>query len=153
MERPEIKRILVPVDGSGPSFDAASFAVEVAKRFGAQLQVLHVVKIDQNLHALGLIGRLYSDFREKNLEEARKEAGPWFEKIIEEGEQLGIVVNADVVSTSMSVVGEIVNYTERNGMDLIVMGTQGLSGFKKLLLGSVATGVVQYASCPVLTIR
>lgn len=153
MEKREIEKILVPVDGSGPSFEAASLAIEVAKRFGAQLQVLHVVKIDQSLRALGLIGDSYSNFVEKSMEAARKEADAWFKRIGKEGEQLGVAVNADVVDTSISVVGEITNYAEKNDIDLIVMGTQGLSGFTKLLMGSVATGVVQYAPCPVLTVR
>jgi nucleotide-binding universal stress UspA family protein len=153
MEKREIRKILVPVDGSNPSFDAASLAIEVAKRFGAQLQVLHVVKIDQSLRALGLIGTSYSNFVEKSMEGARKEADAWFERIHKEGEALGVAVNANVVDTSISVVGEITNYAEKNEIDLIVMGTKGLSGFTKLLMGSVATGVVQYAPCPVLTVR
>lgn len=153
MAKREIKRILVPVDGSDPSFDAASLAVEVAKQFGAQMQVLHVVKIDQSLRALGLIGTSYSNFVEKSMEGARKEADAWFERIRKEGETLGVAVNANVVDTSISVVGEITNYAEKNDVDLIVMGTKGLSGFTKLLMGSVATGVVQYAPCPVLTVR
>jgi hypothetical protein len=42
-----------------------------------------------------------------------------------------------------------VEYVERKNIDLIVMGTRGRSGFKRLLLGSTASGVVTYAHCPV----
>jgi nucleotide-binding universal stress UspA family protein len=38
-------------------------------------------------------------------------------------------------------------------MDLIILGTRGQSGFKKLLLGSVASGVVKYAHCPVMVVK
>jgi nucleotide-binding universal stress UspA family protein len=44
-------------------------------------------------------------------------------------------------------------YSEKNNVDLIVVGTRGRTGFKKILLGSVAGGVVTYAHCPVLVIK
>ena len=44
-------------------------------------------------------------------------------------------------------------YAERNYIDLIVMGTRGKTGFKRLLLGSTASGVVTYAHCPVLIVK
>ena len=52
-----------------------------------------------------------------------------------------------------SIVSEIIEYAERENIDLIIMGTRGRTGFKKLLLGSVASGVVNFAHCPVLVIR
>ncbi len=47
----------------------------------------------------------------------------------------------------------IVNYAESKKADLIVIGTKGRTGLKQLLLGSVASGVVTHASCPVLITR
>ena len=47
----------------------------------------------------------------------------------------------------------IINYAERESVDLIVMGTRGKSGFKRPLLGSVASGVLSYAHCPVMILR
>ena len=52
-----------------------------------------------------------------------------------------------------SIVGAIVDYAERENIDLIVVGSRGLSGFKKLLLGSIASGVVTYAHCPVMVVK
>jgi Universal stress protein family len=49
--------------------------------------------------------------------------------------------------------GGIVDYAEDKGIDLIVIGTRGKSGFKKMLLGSVASKVVTYAHCPVLVVK
>jgi nucleotide-binding universal stress UspA family protein len=51
------------------------------------------------------------------------------------------------------VVAAIVEYAEDKNIDLIVVGSRGMSGFKKLLLGSVASGVVTYAHCPVLVVK
>jgi len=53
----------------------------------------------------------------------------------------------------MSIVGAIVEYAERENIDLLVIGSRGLTGFKKLLVGSVASGVVTYAHCPVLVVK
>ena len=47
----------------------------------------------------------------------------------------------------------IVEYADRHKTDLIVIGTKGLSGIKKMLLGSTASGVVTYAHCPVMVVK
>ena len=52
-----------------------------------------------------------------------------------------------------SVVKEIVEYAEKNKVDMIVVGSRGLSGIKKMLVGSVASGMVTYAHCPVLVAK
>jgi nucleotide-binding universal stress UspA family protein len=49
--------------------------------------------------------------------------------------------------------GVIVNYAEKKMVDLIVIGTRGQSGFKKLLIGSVASDVLHYAHCPVMIVK
>jgi nucleotide-binding universal stress UspA family protein len=50
-------------------------------------------------------------------------------------------------------VKSIVEYAEEHKIDLIVIGTKGLSGIKKMLLGSTASGVVTYAHCPVIVVK
>ncbi len=52
-----------------------------------------------------------------------------------------------------SIVGAIVEYAEHENIDLLVIGSRGLTGFKKLLVGSVASGVVTYAHCPVMVVK
>jgi nucleotide-binding universal stress UspA family protein len=53
----------------------------------------------------------------------------------------------------VNLVGAIVEYAELENIDLLVIGSRGLTGFKKLLVGSVASGVVTYAHCPVLVVK
>ncbi|MFY9964391.1 MAG: universal stress protein [Nitrososphaeraceae archaeon] len=56
--------------------------------------------------------------------------------------------------TAMSIPHAIVDYVQANNIDLIVVGTRGgRSGLKRVLLGSVASGVVTYSSCPVLATK
>jgi nucleotide-binding universal stress UspA family protein len=62
-------------------------------------------------------------------------------------------MKANVIDSPMSVVAALVNYADAEKADLIVIGTRGRSGIGKMLLGSVASGVVTYAPCPVLVVR
>jgi nucleotide-binding universal stress UspA family protein len=64
-----------------------------------------------------------------------------------------VKLRREIIVNSRSLVGAIVDYAEHKGIDLIVIGSRGLSGFKKLLLGSVASGIVTYAHCPVLVVK
>jgi nucleotide-binding universal stress UspA family protein len=62
-------------------------------------------------------------------------------------------IQTEVLIAARSVVKEIVEYAEEHKIDLIVVGTRGTSGIKKMLLGSTASGLVTYAHCPVLVVR
>ena len=64
-----------------------------------------------------------------------------------------IQLKTQVVVSPISVTGSIVQYTERENIDLILVGTRGRSAFKRLLLGSIASGIVTHAHCPVMVVR
>jgi nucleotide-binding universal stress UspA family protein len=157
-------KILVAIDGSEESMDAADYAIEIAKKEkeknDVQLIAIHVL--------LSQIGYAYasSDIYALNtsnsirelLENIKKEAEKWFDKVKERAaaSDLGknkIQLKTEVITTDTSIVGAIVEYAEHKNIDLIVIGTRGRSRFKKLLLGSVASGVVTYATCPVMVVK
>jgi nucleotide-binding universal stress UspA family protein len=81
------------------------------------------------------------------------ESKQWFRTIQEVGIEYNVSLKTDLIDSQMSVEGTIVEYAESQGVDLIVIGTTGRSGFKKLLLGSVASGVVNYSTCPVMVVK
>ena len=60
---------------------------------------------------------------------------------------------SEVVISNKSLPADIIDYAENNNVNLIVVGTKGRTGFKRLLLGSVASAVLTYAHCPVLVVR
>jgi nucleotide-binding universal stress UspA family protein len=95
------------------------------------------------------------------LEEKRREAKKWLDEV--EKSFVNGLIGSEVTEArfrseiiedpSSTVEWVIINYAERESVDLIVMGTRGKSGFKRSLLGSVASGVLSYAHCPVMIIR
>jgi nucleotide-binding universal stress UspA family protein len=58
-----------------------------------------------------------------------------------------------VIVSPISVTGNSVEYAERENIDLILIGTRGRSAFRRLLLGSTASGVVNHAHCPVMVVK
>lgn len=153
MSKNRFSKILVPIDGSKESIDAAILAMDIAKRYGAEISVVHVVNINQYIQAIGLYTVSYPDSVKKVIEGAKQEAAGWFAEIQKAAEQYGVKARSEVIETPFSVVAGIVDYAEHNKADLIVIGTRGRSGFTKLLLGSVASGVITYAPCPVVVAR
>jgi nucleotide-binding universal stress UspA family protein len=71
-----------------------------------------------------------------------------------DAERRGIKSTGEIlVSDGESVASAIIDYAKKNQVDLIVVGTRGHSRFKRLVLGSIASGVSSYAHCPVLIVR
>lgn len=144
-----IKKILVAVDGSKPAAYGAYKAIELAKSLGAGLTILYIVSPPTYLD-LGYVnvGRM-----NETESKERKRAQRLVDKIKNKAIKNDITVKTDVLVGYASVVKAIIQYAEKNKMDLIVTGSRGMSGFQKMLLGSVASGVVTYAHCPVLVVK
>jgi nucleotide-binding universal stress UspA family protein len=139
----ELKRILLPTDFSECSERARSYACELAKRFAAELHLLHVVA---PVSLPGYVGPVPEELLHPE-EGARAQLEEWNDPAFE---QIQGVVRAITTGTPFV---EIVRYARDREVDLIVMGTHGWSGLTHMLLGSVTEKVVRKASCPVLTVR
>jgi nucleotide-binding universal stress UspA family protein len=149
----QISKIVVPIDGSEKSMEAADYAVKMAERYGSEVAVVYVIHMDQNLELLGIYRLSGPDPKKKKLDEAKAEAQKWFAEISRNAEQRKVHVKTDVIEFPMSVVATIVEYAVSEKADVIVIGTRGRSGISKMLLGSVASGVVTYAPCPVVVVK
>jgi len=77
----------------------------------------------------------------------------WFNNILEKAKKSDVNIQTDIIVATKSVSSEIVDYANKFNADLIIVGTRGRSGLKRMLLGSVASEVVKYADCPVLIIK
>ena len=152
----KFSKILVPIDGSEPSMDAAVDAILMARQYNADLIAVNVLPeklryeyadgIDSDV-PITTSTRWIIELPRQKIEEKS------FSKIKEKCKQNNVKLNTEVVITTKSLIAEIVDYTQSNNVDLIVVGTRDRSGFKKLLLGSVASGVVTYAHCPVMVVK
>lgn len=144
----QLKRILVPLDGSDSSFQAARYAIKIAKMAKAEITFMHAVVNPPYVEykTAGLVITHY-------IEEAKRHAEMWYMNAGDIASKEGVRFSAETILDIASAADSIVNYAESKKADLIVMGTHGRTGVKRFLLGSVASGVVAHAKCSVLVVR
>jgi nucleotide-binding universal stress UspA family protein len=146
------KNVLAPIDGSKNSRRAIRIAAAIAKKYGAKLCVIHVVQTPVYLYT-GEMGQMPSPFIGEYMDFADTEA----RKMVNGGVLLarshGVNATGQVIMNAPSIVETITDFAAKKKVDLIVIGTRGLNGFKKLLLGSVTSGIISHAHCEVLVVR
>jgi nucleotide-binding universal stress UspA family protein len=141
-----IGKILVPVDFSDHSARALEMAVDLAKAFGAGIDLLHCYQIQPlGISPYGIV--LPEGFDREVRQAAGRSVDEWRGKVVLEGIEVGVHLSSRFPSL------EISETASEIGADLIVMGTRGLSGIKHVLLGSVAERTLRLAPCPVLTVK
>lgn len=138
------QKIVVAVDGSDPSFKALNYAVKLAGVSRSKVVVLNVISIPPGTSPK-TVEALKNDLSKKSSE--------ILDRAKSESKVEGVDVETRTVETSQSIVMAIVEFAGKEKTDLIVMGTKGTSGYGRLMLGSVAAGVVSFADCPVLAVR
>ena len=148
-----IRKILVTIDGSENSKKAADYASSFAKKYNAQLIILYVLYSELGFAYSNLLGVTTPKAIEDVLETQKKDVQKWFDEIRSKLKNTNISVTDKIIISVSSIVGEIIEFADKEKVDLIILGTRGRTGFKKLLLGSVAEGVVTHSSCPVMVVR
>jgi nucleotide-binding universal stress UspA family protein len=145
----KLKNILFPTDFSRCADQALIHAVYLAEKYGTTLHLLHVVTLfkdqpdvlsDELVETEELVRKL-EEKAEIELNTVANTHG---------NDDMEIVVKQ---KRAISAAPAILEYSSKNGIDLIVMGTHGRRGIEHLLLGSAAEEVIRLAECPVFTIR
>ena len=144
------KRILIALAGTEPShketsMKAAKYALSLASASSARLVAVCVVQIPEYIE---------ENTRASLVEELVSRS----QRMLEEVEQIArtakVEFSSKVIETSGGIAASICNFSAKEGIDLIVMGTRGnTSSLTKMMLGSVASGVTNNADCPVLVVR
>ena len=141
----KIKKILIPTDGSDCSLRATTFAINFAKNCNAEIYAIYVVDtiiLEELTRAIGT----------KDVEKELKEKGErYLDYVVESAEKEGIKAEAIIAKGEPH--DQIVFFAKTKGIDMIVMGSYGRRGTKRILIGSVTSRVIEYAPCPVLVVK
>lgn len=141
----KIKKILIPTDGSDCSLRAATAGISLAKLFNAEIYAIYVVDTI-------ILEQLTRSIATNDVEKELKEKGErYLNYIVESAKKEGI--KAEAILTKGEPHDQIVSFAKTKGIDLIVMGTYGRRGTKRILIGSVTERVIEYAPCPVLVVK
>ena len=145
-----VKKILMAIDRSGYKERITTFTISLAKALGAEVTAVHVIDRSSFEPAADAYGNYMGV--QIGLEEAlRKQAEELLSEAEQFGKKEGVKVDKEVIVASPS--AAIIDYAKMNNIDLITVGTKGMTGLKQFLLGSVANNVITHAHCPVLAIR
>jgi nucleotide-binding universal stress UspA family protein len=151
-----ISKILTAIDGSQPSMRAANYAILLARKLEVQLWVVHMERDVGyvNPYSFGVYDLITTGERRALLNELMKDTKEWFDMIKATAEQNRVkLAKAELVVSSASDDEAIVDYAKRNSIGVVIIGMQGRSGLKRLILGNVASGVINHAHCPVMVVK
>jgi len=154
-------KILVPLDGSEQAHSAFIHAIEIAKKFNSEIEILHVISFTEQYIAFNPYPTSGTDFEtrvpEQWIEDYLIKVEENNRKMLEEakkmGDRLGPMINISTKLMKGSPGPSIVSEADEGKYNLIVMGSRGLGGLRDLLLGSVSNHVVNNAKIPVLVIK
>ena len=141
------QNILVPFDLSTQSTRAFKVALDIAKNYNSKVTLLTCLEGDAWQH------KFYDSRADAELlKKQKKVTEKYLEKLESLADKNKVTVKSQIIK-SKSVVNDIVTFAKSRKHDLIVIGSHGRTGFDKVLLGSVANGVSQKTSCPVLIVK
>src|SRR5271157_2743460 len=143
------RKIVVAYDGSENSTRAVGIAAGLAAKFSSELVVVHV--FSSPVIPYSVAGAPVPNYAElENV--AEESARSTLARGVQAAKDSGVVARAELLEGS-STVQAMTEFTASEKADLLVVGTRGMTGFKKLILGSVSSGLVSHASSSVLVVR
>jgi nucleotide-binding universal stress UspA family protein len=141
-------KILVPTDGSQYADQALAVAIDLVKVKGGEICLISVVTALEEFEL-----ELSAGSRENIRQEFEARAAKVIEKASAAAAAAGVKATCTSETSATSVPDAIVEYAEKQAVDLIVMGTKGLSPSSRFRMGSVASKVVRHAPCSVYVVK
>ncbi len=139
------KNILVPYDGSSHSKHAFKVALDMAKKYNSKLSMVTVLDTSSGYWA-------QTNLWDKAIGGAKNLVTKEFELFKSAAKKAKVSFHSEIIE-SHSITKTIVTYSKSKKIDLIVMGAHGITGWDKLILGSVTDSVAHRVKCPVLIVR
>lgn len=136
-----MKKILIPTDFSKEASRAFNIALQLAKKFNAELHLLHAIELPKD----------WKYFLENDLKEKTEELKKRLSELKTTAEDEGIKTMTFLGYESVR--DEVITYSKEINIDLVVIGSKGASGFKELFVGSNTEQIVRRSKCPVLVVK
>ena len=139
-----IKHILVPYDDSGYSNRAFVYALDLAKKYGAKLSVISIMYSSPTPTHI----KHQTTVDDEKIKVMKKS----YDRLCSAAKKFGVTVRTEMLMEN-DIVDNILSFVSANKVNLIVMGTRGRDGPKRLMFGSVAMATSQKAPCPVMLVK
>ncbi len=140
----KIKKIGVGIDGSNISFKALEEGISLAQKFDAEVVAIHVLPVPRDIAELGgAITELEG--------ELRNQAEAIIAQAESKAKEVGVKFNGVVLSGNP--VDMLIEYAQKEGLDLLIVGYHGRSKLSELLMGSVTSKLLALSSVPLLVIK
>lgn len=140
-------RIVVAIDGSKYAERGLDVAIDLAKKYGAELTVLAVAPVQ------AVFVSATEPWVPTEVPESETKA---YHEVVEHAVQrcrAAGVPSVTGICLEGVITDEIIGHVEKHPVDLLILGSRGMSAAKRLLLGSVSDAVSHHVTCPVLIIR
>jgi nucleotide-binding universal stress UspA family protein len=146
-ERPDIRRIVIPLDGSHLAERIIEPAIKLGKTFGAEYSLVLVLEAVENIEALAEMKAKIPGGWMPEATQAKAET--YLEKVAHRMRGHSVAVHTKVIPHG-SAASAVLDYSKTHGHPVIALATHGRSGLKRLILGNVADKIIRGASMPVL---
>ena len=143
-----VKKILAAIDRSKYKEKIIDYAISLGKAWGAEVTAIHVIDPGR-----GVPGGRIKEKEKQREEEAERPAGDLLSEAELRAKKEGINLRKEIVEESDTVEKAIIEYAKKNNIDVILIGTTGMSAAEEVFVGSVANNVIHHAHCPVFAIR
>ncbi|MGI6679017.1 MAG: universal stress protein [Dehalobacterium sp.] len=148
-----LKKILLAIDGSDHGMKAVDYALRLAQIEGGEVEIIYVIaNLDKRINVTGHMDPDLGFHLQEKTEEALNEEG---KMILDQGKAK--FQDTDISCTTKLLTGNpavvILHEAEKQNADVIVMGSRGLSGITRFVMGSVSSKVVNHAHCSVFIVR
>ena len=140
-----VKKILAAIDRSKYKEKIIAYAISLGKAWGAEVTAIHIIDPGR-----GLPGGRIKEKEKQREEEAERPAEDLLSEAELQAEKEGINLRKEIVEESDTVEKAIIDYAKKNSIDVILIGTTGMSAAEEVFLGSVANNVIHHAHCPCL---
>ncbi len=143
-----VKKILIPIDSSEYKKKIVDYALSLAKAWDAEITAIHILDM-----GCGVGYDKHKEIKPEKIQEGKIYAEGLLNEIDLTAKKEGINIEKEVLEKNDKVGKTIVEYAKKNKMDVIVIGTKGMTTVEEYFFGSVVKDVFQYAHCPVFAIR